>query len=109
MSLIGTAKAAKNESFKDRVQSAVILSAIDIRNGGLPMGDPKDSFALQILQNPEAYGRDTRFVWLTASNAAISASVAEDGEVQATDDDIQYVVNSVWETLFPTPLEQPPF
>lgn len=101
MNLSGTARATRNSEFQDRVQAAVVLTALDIVNEKLPLGDPKGGYALRVLSQPEYAGRDPRFLWLVASNVAIANSVQEDGTVEATDNDIHYVVAGAWSTLFP--------
>ena len=100
MNLLGTARAVDSKDFRDRVHAAVILSAQDIVNSGVRTA--RSSAAMLALQQPEtAAGHLMRFCWLTASNAAIAASVNADGSVSATDADIHYVVSGVWHTLYP--------
>ena len=100
MNLLGTARAVDNKDFRDRVHAAVILSAQAIVNSGVRT--ERSSAAMLALQQPEtAAGLLMRFCWLTASNAAIAASVNADGSVSATDSDIHYVVSGVWWTLYP--------
>ena len=101
MNLLGTAKAAANTEFQQRVQAAVILTALDIANDPAQYMSPRQSFAMQCLQQPEYAARDQRFVWYVAANPAIAGGVQTDGSVNATDTDIHYVVSGAWHTLFP--------
>ena len=103
MDLMGTYRATRSEDFQARVRAAMVLTAVDITNGDLPQGHPRDVAALRVLQDPESTDLFTRFVWLTAANPAIAASVSNKGEVGATDNDIHYVVSGAWYTLFPDP------
>ena len=100
MNLLGTARAVDNKDFRDRVHAAVILSAQDIVNSRARTD--RSSAAMLMLQQPEtAAGNLMRFCWLTASNAAVAASVQPDGSVAATDADIHYVVSLAWWMLYP--------
>lgn len=107
MNLLGTARAARDPEFVSRVQAAIIITAVDIINDPAQYMTPRQVFAMQAVQQPEYLGRDSRFLWLTAANPAIATSVAPDGTVTATDNDIHYVVSGLWHTLFPTPTPSP--
>ena len=101
MNLIGTYRATQDVTFRSRVIAATVISALDIINDPAYVNTTRAEAAWQILNSPAGNGWTERFVWLTASNAAIAASVQEDGSVAATDSDIHYVVSGVWSMLFP--------
>ena len=101
MNLLGTALAARDPEFTQRVQAAVVITALDIANANLPLGHPRGSHALQVLNQPDYIGRDARFIWLVASNPTIASTIQQDGTVAATDSDIHSVVAGAWSTLFP--------
>lgn len=100
MNLIGTAKATQNNDFRMRVTSALMLTAIDIRNSG-DRRSIKAAAAQEVIMSPEGNSLVTRAVWLCAANAAIAATVLSDGSVDATDNDIHYVVAGAWDMMFP--------
>ena len=101
MNLIGTYRATQDVTFRSRVIAASVISALDIINDPQYVNTARAEAAWQILNSPSGNGWTERFVWLTASNAAIAASVQEDGSVAVTDNDIAYVVAGVWGVLFP--------
>ena len=101
MNLIGTWRATQDPDFRSRVIAATVISALDIINDSQYINTTRAEAAWQILNSPSGNGWTERFVWLTASNAAIAASVQEDGSVSATDNDIAWVVAGVWSVLFP--------
>ena len=107
MNLLGTARAARDPEFVSRVQAAIIITAVDIINDPAQYMTPRQVFAMQAVQQPEYLGKDARFLWLTAANPAIAASVDSNGIVTATDNDIHYVVSGLWHLLFPTPTPSP--
>lgn len=101
MNLIGTYRATQDVTFRSRVIAASVISALDIINDPQYINTTRAEVAWQILNSPAGNGWTERFVWLTASNAAVAASVQEDGSVAVTDNDIAYVVAGVWNVLFP--------
>lgn len=101
MNLIGTYKATQDVTFRSRVVAASVISALDIINDPDYVNTARAEAAWQILNSPNGNGWTERFVWLTASNAAIATSVQEDGSVPVSDNDIAWVVSGVWSVLFP--------
>ena len=101
MNLIGTYRATRDETFRQRVIAASVISALDIINDPQYVNTTRAEAAWQILNSPGGNGWTERFVWLTASNAAVAASVQEDGSVTVTDADIAWVVAGAWSVLFP--------
>lgn len=102
MNLLGTYRAAvSSEEFKARVIAAVVLSAQNILNDSKWLSTPRMRAALDVLNNPTGHPWVMHFVWRVAANAAIASTANDNGEVTATDNDIEYVVAGVWSSLFP--------
>ena len=102
MSLNGIALAAKNESFRRRVQAALTLSAVDIMNSDRPLGDPRKGAALTLIQSPSTSHILEPAVWIVAADAAVSALIEEpSGDVLASDSEIQRAASGVWHSLYP--------
>lgn len=90
MAFVDQVALVNNAEFRDRVRLAVVTAALQI-SGGPSSGDPDydsraEGLAYSALNAPEQIG--DRFVWAVAANPAIT--------LNASDNDIQFTVNSVW-------------
>lgn len=91
--------AAKDDGFRDRVLMAAVIAATQI--SGEPshdaFADPlhgpywshRHALATAVLNDP--FANVDKFAWAVASNPVISLT--------ATDNDIQFTVNSVWDDI----------
>lgn len=101
MNLLSTARAVLNQDFQSRVKAAMVVTAMDLQNDSAMEIGSRKSYAVEIvLHDPESNAYITRFLWLTAANAAIADSVTSTGTVEATDSDIHFVVAGLWTFLF---------
>ncbi|QWF78694.1 hypothetical protein [Amycolatopsis sp. CA-230715] len=96
--LADSAELALFPPFARRVQAAVSIAAKDV---GAEVDDPTNpsrtqlrrALATNVFANPNDYG--LRFAWAVATNPVITLA--------STDGDIQFTVNSVWDTIAGAP------
>lgn len=111
MNLIGTALAVESPAFQRRVRVASFLTALDIINDPNEVGGKRVA-AGEVVARPEQNQFLSRFVWFTAANPAVASTVDAEGNVNATDNDIMYVIAGAWAMIFPPdppdPAARPP-
>lgn len=100
MNLIGTALAVESPAFQRRVRVASFLTALDIINNPNEVGGKRVA-AGEVVARPEQNQFLSRFVWFTAANPTVAASVDAEGNVNASDGDIMYVIAGAWAMIFP--------
>ncbi|WP_370943998.1 hypothetical protein AB5J62_33495 [Amycolatopsis sp. cg5] len=96
--LAESAELASYPPFARRVQAAVSVAAKDV---GSEADDPNNptrtqlrrALATNVFANPDDYG--ARFAWAVATNPVITLA--------STDNDVQFTVNSVWDTIAGAP------
>ena len=96
MSLINTGVIATSNYMKMRVAAAIANAAEDIENEnpGTPNHEARLAWAVEILGGDAMIEAD-KIMWRVALNPTIAAA----GEENATDNDIQFVVNSLLDIL----------
>ena len=100
MSLAGTATAVESPAFQRRVRVAAFLTALDIINNPAE-GGGKRVAAAEVVARPDQNQHLTRMVWYVAANPTVAASVDSSGNVNASDNDILFVVAGAWAMIFP--------
>lgn len=97
MSLTDTAQLVKDPGFNARVTAAIVTAAQQISGEEMTAGhetyyDKRAQLALEVLRAPVQ--KTSSFVWGVAVNPTIVAS-----GTAASDGDIQFTVNSVWDDI----------
>ncbi|OXM69621.1 hypothetical protein [Amycolatopsis vastitatis] len=96
--LAESAELASFPPFVRRVQAAVSTAAKDVGAEAQDSNNPARSqlrraLATNVFADPSNYG--TRFAWAVATNPVITMA--------STDGDVQFTVNSVWDTIAGAP------
>lgn len=91
--LLEAAALARYDPFRDRVLVAVVQAARDVSSEATSDNPDIDrlrqALAVKVINQPEQYAE--RFAWAVIANPAITLA--------ATDSDLQYTVNSVWNAV----------
>lgn len=96
MTFLQSGAAARNETFRLRIQACLFKLAQDVVNEDENADDHHTRISLAraiIIEPAVAVGR---FAWLCAANPAIAGTVNDEGDVAAPDGDIEYVCASNW-------------
>lgn len=102
MNLLRSARAAEDRDFRLRVQTALVITALELTRGEQLQTDERTSAALQVTLHPDNPGWQlNRFAWLVAADKAVAETTRNDGTVEATDDVIFGIVERLWVELFP--------
>ncbi len=93
MALIDTWKLVQHKTLHHRIEVAAVTAAITVANEDPQTANhaERKALALKVMAAPETYANIMAIG--VCSNVTIAASGAA-----STDNDIQYVVNSLWDT-----------
>jgi len=93
MSLLDQAQLARHQGFRDRVLSAAMLAAVQVAAEPSSGDTRKDSLRATLATNliNDPLGYVDRMAWGVVANPAIT--------YEATDNDIQFSVNSIWDAV----------
>ena len=90
------AQLARHPGYRDRVQVAMVVTAVNVASEGPSGDDRKDSLraalATNVLNDPNGYVE--RFTWAVLSNPVIA-----DSGLSTSDSDLEYTMSTVWDAL----------
>ena len=94
-------RATKSEDFRGRVIACVRKVAVFVLNEATttPGYSRRRNLAEAIIANPIEPKIIDAFLWECATNGTIESTIQADGSATAPDNDFEYVVNVVWDTV----------
>lgn len=99
MSLADSASLVRNQEFNDRVTVAVVTAALQIAGEQTSSDNgewsaKRQALAQAVLQSPAS--QTGRFAWAVAANSTVAAAGVGNPNF---DNDVSFVVSSVWDDL----------